>query len=173
MLHSFISFKNPSFPGQLKNPINLMESLSKTGRIFYGVAIAEIGLQAIYNRDFPYILSLPAHIGIPGHVALASIFGILFTLAGASIVFEKRTGQISLLFGWLLLFLFCFYYIPYEFLTSPIYTHFADWENAEKELTLTGGALVIAGCFPAKNETLLSRFLAKLIPAGAIIFPLR
>jgi len=38
-----------------------MANLSNIGRIFYGIAIAAIGLQSIYYHDFPYILSLPDH----------------------------------------------------------------------------------------------------------------
>jgi uncharacterized membrane protein YphA (DoxX/SURF4 family) len=135
-----------------------MENLSKIGRIFFGIAVAEIGLQAIYFHDFPYILSLQAHFWAPGHMALAYIFGLLFFVAGAYIIFGIETRPVSLLFGGVLLLIFCFYCIPYE------------WENAEKELAFAGGAFVVAGCFPAKNEGRLTRFLSKLIPAGAILF---
>jgi uncharacterized membrane protein YphA (DoxX/SURF4 family) len=147
-----------------------MGNLSNIGRIFYGIAIAGIGLQTIYCHDFPYILSLPEHFWIPGHLALAFIFGIIFILAGSCIVFEKKTRQISLGFGGVLLLMFCFYYIPYELLTSSDYMHLEDWENAEKELTLTGGAFVIAGCFTEKNENQLTGLPGKLIPFGAILF---
>jgi uncharacterized membrane protein YphA (DoxX/SURF4 family) len=147
-----------------------MRYLSKPGRIFYGIAIAGIGLQTIYYHDFPYILSLPEHFWIPARVMLAYVFGTMFILAGASVVFEKKTRQISLLFGAVLLLIFCFYYIPYEFLTDPHYLHLGEWENEEKELAFAGGAFVIAGCFSEKHENSLTRFLGKLIPFGAIIF---
>ncbi|HZX58700.1 MAG TPA: hypothetical protein VFE54_08240 [Mucilaginibacter sp.] len=48
--------------------------------------------------------------------------------------------------------------------------HLGDWENGVKDLTLAGGALVIAGCFPEKKESPFTRFLGKLIPFGAILF---
>ena len=147
-----------------------MGNLSKIGCIFYAIAIAAIGLQTIYYLDFPYILPFPEHFWIPGRVTLALIFGAMFVLAGACIVFEKKARQISLLFGGVLLLLFCFYYIPYEFLTNPNYMHLEEWENAEKELAFAGGAFVIAGCFPGKHENPLLRFLEKLIPLGAILF---
>jgi uncharacterized membrane protein len=147
-----------------------MGNLFNIGRIFYGIAIAEIGLQACYYHDFPYILPFPEHFWIPGRVMLAIIFGIMFILAGASIIFKKKTREISLLFGGVLLLIFCFYYIPYEFITSSNYMHFGEWENAEKELAFAGGAFVIAGCFSEKNENPLTRFLGKLIPFGAILF---
>jgi uncharacterized membrane protein YphA (DoxX/SURF4 family) len=149
-----------------------MRNLFKAGRIFYGTAIAEIGLQAIYYRNFPYIVPLPKSLGVPGLMILAVIFGALFLLAGLCIVFEKKIRQVSLLFGAVLLLIFCFYYIPYEFLISTNYMHFGDWENAAKELTLAGGAFVIAGCYPGKTESSLTRFLGKLIPFGAALFPI-
>jgi uncharacterized membrane protein YphA (DoxX/SURF4 family) len=147
-----------------------MANLSNIGRIFYGIAIAAIGLQSIYYHDFPYILSLPDHFWLTGHIILAYIWGIMFVLAGVSMLFKIRTRQISLLFGSVLLLIFFFYYIPYEILTNPNYLHLEEWENAEKELAFAGGALVIAACFAGKNENRLSRFLEKLIPLGAIFF---
>lgn len=147
-----------------------MGNLSNMGRIFYGTAIAEIGCQTIYFKDFPYFLLPPNHLGIPGFTVLAYLSGVLFIFAGVCIVLKKITGPVALLSGGLLLLIFCFYYIPYEFLVSPNYMHLGDWENAVKDLTLTGGALVIAGCFPEKNKNSLTGFLGKLIPFGAIIF---
>jgi hypothetical protein len=149
-----------------------MGILFKAGRIFYGIAIAEIGFQAIYDHNFPYIVPLPKNLWVPGLVILAVIFGAMFILTGICIVFEKKIRQVSLLFGSVLLLIFCFYYIPYEFLVSANYMHFGDWENAAKELALAGGAFVIAGCFPGKNESSLIRFLGKLIPFGAALFPI-
>jgi hypothetical protein len=91
-------------------------------------------------------------------------------LAGACIVFEKKTRPIALLLGTVLLLIFCFYFIPYQFMVSSNYMHFGDWENAAKELALASGAFVIAGCFSEKKENALTRFLGKLIPLGAILF---
>jgi len=147
-----------------------MGNISKIGRIFYGIAIAETGFQTIYYHDFPYMLLPPKHSWVPGFAILAFISGIILILAGACLVFEKKTRQISLLLGGVLLLIFCFCYIPYELMASPNYMHFGEWENAAKELALAGGAFVIAGCFSGKNENSLIRFLGKLIPFGTIIF---
>jgi uncharacterized membrane protein len=147
-----------------------MRNLSNVGRIFYGIAIAVIGFLTIYYSDFPYMLIPPKHSWIPGLVMLSYISGTMLMLAGACIVFEKKVRPISLLLGTVLLLIFCFYFIPYEFIASSNYMHFGDWENAAKELTLSSGAIVIAGCFSEKNENPLIRFLGKLIPFGAILF---
>ncbi|MFI5138687.1 MAG: hypothetical protein ACHQIM_12745 [Sphingobacteriales bacterium] len=149
-----------------------MRNLSETGRIFYGIAIAGMGLLTAYYKDFPYMLIPPNHSGMPGFAMLAFIAGTLFILAGACIVFEKRPGQISLLLGTLLLLIFCFYHIPYQFMAISNYRHFGEWENAAKELALASGAFVIAGCFSKKNENTLFRVLRKLTPYGTIFFAL-
>jgi uncharacterized membrane protein len=147
-----------------------MPNLSNLGRIFYGIAIAVIGFQTIYYNDFPYMLIPPKHLWMTGLSIFAYISGTLLILAGTSIVFEKKTMPISLLLGSVLLLIFCFYYIPYEFLASSNYMHFGEWENAAKELALSSGAFVIAGSSSKKNENPLIKLLKKLVPCGAILF---
>jgi len=147
-----------------------MGNISRVGRILYGIAIAEMGLQAVYYHGFPYILSLPKNWGVTVIAILAILFGMMFVLAGACIVSGKRARQISLLFGGILLLIFCFYYIPYVLIATSNYMHLAEWENAVKELSFAGGAFVIAGCFPKRIENSLTRFLGKLIPYGAVLF---
>jgi uncharacterized membrane protein len=147
-----------------------MGNLFKIGRIFYGIAMAGIGFQIIYYHDFPYWLLPPKHSWIPGLTMIAYIFGIMFVLTGACIVFEKKARTISLLTGAVLLLVFCFYFIPYQFMASSRYMHLRQWENAEKELAFCSGAFVIAGCYSEKNEKNFYRSLGKLIPLGPILF---
>ena len=147
-----------------------MEKLSNIGRIFYGIAIAGMGFLTMYYRDFPYMLIPPKHSWIPGLLILAYIFGALLMLAGVCIIFEKKTRPVALVLGTVLLLIFCFYFIPYQFIVNPDYMHFGDWENAAKELALASGAFVVAGCSSEKKENALTNFLGKLIPCGAILF---
>ena len=147
-----------------------MRNLSGIGRIFYGSAIAETGLQTIYYHDFPYWLLPPKHSWIPGLVPVAYISGALLIVAGACIVFEKKTRSVALLLGAVLLLIFCFCYIPYQFMAASRYLHLLQWENAEKELAFASGAFVIAGCYLGKNENPFTRFFGKLIPLGSISF---
>jgi hypothetical protein len=147
-----------------------MRSLTDIGRIFYGISIAGIGFPTIYYKDFPYMLFPPQPFLISGPAVLTYICGILFILVGTCIFFEKKIRPVSLLFGGLLLLIFCFCFVPYEFMVNSNYKHLAEWENAAKELQLAGGAFLIAGCFPEKNENTLYRFLGKLIPLGTIFF---
>ena len=132
--------------------------------------MAGIGFQIIYYHDFPYWLLPPKHDWIPGLAILAYIFGILFVFVGACIVFKKNARLVSLLSGAVLLLIFCFYYIPNQFMASSRYIHLLQWENAEKELAFSSGAFVIAGCFSEKNANFLCRFLGKLIPLGPVLF---
>jgi uncharacterized membrane protein len=55
-------------------------------------------------------------------------------------------------------------------MVSPDYMQLGDWENAEKELALSGGAFIIAGCFSGKSRNPVIEILAKLIPSGIILF---
>ena len=146
-----------------------MRNLSAVGPIFYGIAIAAMGVQTICTHRFPYMIIPPDHSWIPAFVMY--IFGALLIFAGVCIIFGKKSKPTSLLLGTLLLLIFCFYFIPYQFI-SGAFKDFGAWENAEKELALSGGAFVIGGCFSGKNENPFIGFLTKLIPFGAIIFSL-
>jgi uncharacterized membrane protein YphA (DoxX/SURF4 family) len=149
-----------------------LRNLSDIGHIFYGIAIIVMGILTVYYGKFPYMLIPPNHSWIPGPVIY--IFGILLISAGVCIVSGKKVRPVSLLLGSVLLLIFCFYFIPYEFM-SGTFKDFGEWENAEKELALAGGAFVIVRMDPfgtAKNENPVINFLAKLIPFGAIFFAL-
>ena len=110
------------------------------------------------------------HSWIP--LVLTYISGALLILSGVCIISGKYVTQASLLLGTALLAIFCFYFVPYQFFATSAYMQFGAWENAEKELALAGGALIIAGCYPLKNRNRLFQFLSKLIPLGSICFAL-
>ena len=138
-----------------------------TGRLFYGIAMAGIGIPAIYYKDFPYMLFLTPPVPIPG---LVYITGILFILVGASIVFEIKIRPVSFLFGSVLLLIFCFNHLPYEFGANSNYKNLLEWDNPGKELALAGGAFIIAGCFSEKNKNTLNRFRERMVPFGTILY---
>jgi len=140
-----------------------MRNPSTIGRIFYGIATIGLGFQTIYYKDLPYMLIPARHAWIPSLAIVAYTFGILLILAGASIVFAKKTKQVAFVLGIVLLLIFCFYFIPYQFMSLARYMHLVQWDNPGKELALSAGALVIAGSFGSQGPTRLAR-------VGAVIF---
>ncbi|HJP64611.1 MAG TPA: hypothetical protein VJ844_14290 [Mucilaginibacter sp.] len=146
-----------------------MWKLSNIGRIFYGIATAGMGLQAIFLRNSPYFLLPPVYPGKTVMVVISLAIGILFAWTGECIVFKQKARRASLLLGGFLLLVFC-YFVTYELLLSHNYASPGEWENAEKGLALAGGAFTVAGCFSQEDKNPLTRFLARLIPAGTIIF---
>jgi len=147
-----------SFPNKKIN-------LSNIGRIFYGFSITGMGLQTVYYHDFPYMLIPPKHSWIPGFLMLSYISGALLILAGVIIVLKKKTKPVALWLGVVLLLIFCFYHVPYQFIATSNYMQPIAWDNALKELALSGGAFVIAGSFSKKNENSY-----RLITFGSTLF---
>jgi uncharacterized membrane protein len=146
-----------------------MLSLSDIGRIFYGMSIAVLGLLTIYYKVFPYILLPPQYL-TPGNEMISYISGALLVLGGLFIVLQKQTRLVSFLLGIALLLIFCFCFIPFMFSANANFRHLTEWENAEKELALAGGALIIAGCFSPKNKKNFGEIWGELIPIGAILY---
>ena len=128
--------------------------------------MAGMGLQTIYYKDFPYMLIPPNHSWIPDLAILAFISGTMLLLAGAFIIFNKKTKPIALVLGTMLLLIFCFYHVPYQFMRTSNYMQLGAWDNAEKELALSSGAFIIA----ANAEDFRNWFPKKLMPFGAILF---
>ncbi len=143
-----------------------MSNLCNMGRVFFGTAIAGMGVVGIYYKQVPYMLLPPWQF----NTLFALAVGAVLVLMGVCIVFKIAVRPVSLLSGGLLLLVFCLCFIPYQLLVSTNNTHLGDWENAAKELDLAAGAFLVAGCFPAEDKNAITRFLAKLVPAGAILF---
>jgi uncharacterized membrane protein YphA (DoxX/SURF4 family) len=151
-----------------------MVKLIKMGRLFYGIAMAGVGVQQFLYGDFPPMILPPLHAWIPWLRFWAWLAGAGFTIAGAAIIFEKKARAISLILG-IVLFAFCIYYIPYEIILDPHSNYFGSWGDAQKDLALCGGAFVIAGSFAEADSyiqktSIFFRVSEMLIPLGAIFF---
>jgi uncharacterized membrane protein len=120
-------------------------SISNFGRIFFGAAIAGMGVTTIYFHDYPYMLLPPGYLHRAG---LIYAIGIVLALAGAIIISGKKMKPVSLILAALFIAIFCFCYVPYELIVSKNYLSLGEWENAEKELAFAGGALIIFGVRP-------------------------
>jgi hypothetical protein len=151
-----------------------MERIIKAGRLFYGIAMAAVGVQQFFYGSFCLMLFPSWPIDIPGVAIIAYIGSAALVGVGVAIVLEKRAREVSLVLGGVLLALFCFSYAPYEIIVDPYSKHLGSWTNALKELALSGGAFVVAGSFPEQEsnhkESFLINFLEKMIPFGSIFF---
>ncbi|MBS1528930.1 MAG: hypothetical protein JSU01_01375 [Bacteroidetes bacterium] len=147
-----------------------MRNLSAIGRIFFGVAVAEMGLQALYFVNFPYMLLPPANVRIPD--ALAYVLGIILAVAGTCIVFMKKNQPIALVLGSIFVVIACFFLVPYELVADSNRMHLGAWENAKKTLALAGGAFAMIGCSSEENENPIAGFWGKLARSGSIAYGL-
>jgi uncharacterized membrane protein YphA (DoxX/SURF4 family) len=124
-----------------------MEALAKAGRWAYAICLIGLAGQQLYYADFRPVF-VPAWASpIPGHVLLAWLFSIILIASAATLLVDRGVRIGMLLLGGLLLALFLFSYVPYELLVDPNGGQIGAWNNALKELMLSGSAFVIAGGF--------------------------
>jgi uncharacterized membrane protein YphA (DoxX/SURF4 family) len=148
-----------------------MENLTKTGRIFYGLALIGVGIHQLFYADFcPFIFpSWPNPIA--GYAVLACIVNVALIIAGAAIAFNKQAKTVALILGGVLLLMLIAGQIPYEYIVVPYKkTHLGLWALPLKELALAGGAFCIAGSFASDHRSGILGLLEKLIPFGRIFF---
>ena len=146
-----------------------METLAKTGRIFYGLMITCLGAQQIPYADFRPVIFPPWSATMPGLAVLVYLSSALLILCGLAISFEKKAREVSLILGGVFLVLILFAHVPFELIKDPYYKHLGVWSNPLKELVFAGGAFAIAGMYPrCEKERGLMRFLDKFIPFAGI-----
>jgi uncharacterized membrane protein YphA (DoxX/SURF4 family) len=158
-----------------------MNSLLKTGRLFYGLGIMAYGMQQIIIRDFrPQILP-PFPAWAHQYIAFAFVTGVVMVILGAIIsglvrLDDAKTRKISLYLGLYFLFLIIACHIPYLLFIFPHkLSHLGVWADLLKELAFSGGAFVLAGSFlisPSLHHKgiLAGHFPRILIPVGRIFF---
>jgi uncharacterized membrane protein YphA (DoxX/SURF4 family) len=122
-----------------------MRDFYKIGRLFYGIAMAALGLLTICYRDVAYFLLPPNHSWLTDHIPLVYLWGTLHFIAGSCLILEKKLRLASLLLGAVLLLIFCFYFVPVQLSAWSTYKTPGAWENSIKELALAGGAFVMIG----------------------------
>jgi hypothetical protein len=152
-----------------------MEKLIKSGQVFFGIAIAGLGIQQFLYAGFRPVILPSGSSPLFGIVFWACLTGAVLIAAAFAIIFEKQGRVISLWLGGLFLAFFCFGHVPFELFADPYGQHLGTWTNALKELALSGGAFVVAGSFPlikinGKRQPAIIGWLEKLIPAGPVFF---
>jgi uncharacterized membrane protein YphA (DoxX/SURF4 family) len=150
-------------------------TMVRTGRLFYGVALAAYGFHQFFYPIFRPVL-LPAWPScIPGQGVCVYLASAALLGAGLAILFGKTPRTVALVAGGLFLLLFCLCQIPYQILVDPYSRHLGVWGDAEKELAFSGGGFLVAGSFPeghpmGQKKYALKRLLEKIIPFGRIFF---
>ena len=153
-----------------------MEKLTKTGIIFYCVALAGVGIHQFFYADFCLFLFPHWPNPFPGYAILVYVFNVLLIAACVAIIAGKKRRTISLVLGGVLLLMLLLGQVPYEYIVIPYKkTHLGLWVLPLKELALVGGAFCIAGASSdenadQQNKPLVIRVLEKLIPFGGVFF---
>ena len=73
-----------------------MERIIKAGRLFYGIAMAAVGVQQFFYGSFCLMLFPSWPVDIPGVAIIAYIGSAALVGAGVAIVLEKRAREVSL-----------------------------------------------------------------------------
>ncbi len=148
--------------------------LFRTGRIFYGLAIAATGLQQFFFKEFFQILFPPLPWHIPGLIYFAWLVAGILLIAGSAIALNLRTHFFALLLAFIFLFFFIICYVPYQLFIGPYSPiHLGLWINPLKEFAYAGGALVIARKIPpaiAVPKASQAGFMDNLSAYGRIPF---
>ncbi|MDQ6763682.1 MAG: hypothetical protein M3015_13770, partial [Bacteroidota bacterium] len=135
-------------------------------RIFYAISIMAIAVQQLICRDLrPVIVPAAFPAWLAGRLIITWIVSLLMIAASVAIIFEIKAREVSLLPGSLLLLFALLLQFPYELNLYP--AHLGVWTDPLKELTLSGGAFVVAGSLPpGRAMDSFTLFMQKLIPLG-------
>ena len=143
-----------------------MKKYNRLWQAFYASGLAAIAVQQLICADFrPVIIPPLFPAWLPARLVLTWLCSIAFIAASAAIIFEIKARQVALLLGAFLLLPVLFFHIPYELGLYP--AHLGVWTDPFKCLTLSGGALIVAGFHKRDiNQSSFFKFLEKLIDAG-------
>jgi uncharacterized membrane protein len=142
------------------------------GQKMYALCVIAMGIQQLaYGEISPNFLPLALATN-PVYKILVYPWGVAFTLSGIAYLVNRKGFEISLVYGWILLFFFIFIYAPYFIFFSEVGNQFIQWAPAFQTLSFTGSSLILAGSFkkddPPSNSLL--RAMSKLIPFGGAFF---
>ena len=142
-----------------------MKNYDAIWRSFFAIALIAIAIQQLICGDLrPVILPGKFPSWFTQRLVLTWLFSLLFILAGIAIILKIKAVEISLTLGLILLLLILFAQIPYTFNSFP--AQLGVWSDPLKELTLSGGAFIVANSFHKKNTNAFFRILEKIIPAA-------
>ena len=145
-----------------------MKYLLATGRIFFGICIAGIGvLHFLYPGIRPIII--PDLTNIPsGLYWIVYLTALILIITGLLIIIGKKFHSLSLIMGVVFLALLLFAHLPVLLSAGPQNSDL--WINLNKILALSGGFFLISTINAPRpgNRILIS--LYKLAPIGIYLF---
>jgi uncharacterized membrane protein len=144
-----------------------MQNQNKLWRSFFAIGLAAIAVQQLTYADFRPVILPPAFPAWLTHRLIWTwIFSIAIIAACAVIIFEIKARTVSLILGSILLLFVLLFQIPGQ-LSGSNFRHIGVWTDTFKELTLSGGAFIVAGSLPRESSASgLIKLLEKLIPLG-------
>lgn len=149
-----------------------METILKTGRIFYGLCLVVIGINQLVYADFRNVILPPWPSWRQDAGLAAYATGVLLMGAGAAIAFSKKGREVALVWGALLAVILLCWHLPYMLFIQPHQLrHLGIWADASKALALCGGALVTAGTYKQEGVKIGTwPTPERLLQAGRICF---
>jgi uncharacterized membrane protein YphA (DoxX/SURF4 family) len=142
--------------------------LLATGRIFFGICIAGIGvLHFLYPGIRPIII--PHLTNIPsGLYWIVYLVALLLISTGLLIIIGKKFNTLSLIMGVVFLALLLFAHLPAFLSAGPQNSNL--WVNMNKVLALSGGFFLVSAINAPRPGHRLLISLYKLAPIGMYLF---
>lgn len=144
----------------------ITKNLAQTGRIFYGIAIAGVGLLHFFYPGFRGMLTAVQ----TRNILIIYPFAIYFAVSGLLIAFDKKTRLVSTILAYVFLLFIIVGHLPVKLATIKD-TELGAWTNTLKMCSFVGGALLIA--FIKRDQTISNNFIEKLTglaPFGKYFF---
>jgi uncharacterized membrane protein len=145
-----------------------MNYLLATGRIFFGICIAGIGvLHFLYPGIRPIVIPHLTNIS-SGFYWIVYLTALLLIITGLLIVVGKKFHSLSLIMGVVFLALLLFAHLPVFLFAGPENSDL--WVNMNKVLALSGGFFMISTINAPRPGNPILIALYKLAPIGIYLF---
>jgi hypothetical protein len=148
--------------------IHIVKFLLTTGRIFFGICIAGLG---VFHFLYPGIrpIIIPGLTNIPsGLYWTVYLTALLLITTGLLIIIGKKYHSLCLIMGLIFLGLFLFGHLPAFLSAAP--PNSSLWVNLNKILALSGGFFLISTINAPRPEHPALISLYKLAPIGMYLF---
>jgi len=137
------------------------------GRLFFALGVAGIGFEHFFFRQFiPVVVPLWPQ-WIPGHSFWVYCVGALLLVCAGAILAGIQARAAAFVLGGFFLLSVVLLHVPARILAGSF--GLGTWTDALKAFTLSGGAFVVAGTLPKRDERGGSSFNGlpdKVIPLG-------